>query len=89
MSRGDEARRRRLEALAADTSEPDMSDVPELPPDAWTSAKVGHFFRPRKEAVSLRLDADILDWFRRGGRGYQTAINAALREHVAARGGRR
>lgn len=92
MSKVDEARRQRLDALAAETGEPDTSDIQEASPTAWADAEVGRFFRPRKESVSLRLDADILEWFRRsapGGRGYQTAINAALRAHVASRGGRR
>jgi uncharacterized protein (DUF4415 family) len=39
----------------------------------------------RKRPVLLRLDADVLEWFRRGGRGYQTRINAVLRSYMAAR----
>ena len=35
-----------------------------------------------KRLTSLRLDADLLEWFKRGGEGYQTRINAALREYV-------
>jgi len=38
------------------------------------------WFRAVKRQVSLRLDADVLAWFKRGGRGYQTRINRALRE---------
>lgn len=37
------------------------------------------FYRPLKKPVTLRLDADVLAWFRRGGRRYQTRINQALR----------
>ena len=75
----------RLAKLAAISEEPDTSDLPEAPPGAWASAEVGRFYRPRKEAVTIRLDADVLDWFRQsaGGRGYQTAINAALRDFVS------
>jgi uncharacterized protein (DUF4415 family) len=40
-------------------------------------------FRPVKKPVTLRLDADILAWFQRGGRGYQTRINKALRQVIA------
>jgi uncharacterized protein (DUF4415 family) len=40
------------------------------------------FYRPRKEAVSLRLDMDVLDWLRGKGPGYQTAINRILRERM-------
>jgi uncharacterized protein (DUF4415 family) len=39
-----------------------------------------------KKAVSIRLDEDILDWFRRQGRGYQTRMNAVLRAYVESRG---
>jgi len=41
---------------------------------------VGKFYRPIKEAVTLRLDADVLAWLKSGGPGYQTRINAVLRE---------
>ncbi len=39
---------------------------------------------PRKEAISLRLDAEVLDWFRSRGPGYQTRINAVLRAYMEA-----
>ena len=35
----------------------------------------------RKEQTTLRLDADMLDWFRAQGKGYQTRINAILRKY--------
>jgi uncharacterized protein (DUF4415 family) len=38
------------------------------------------YYRPIKKAVTLRLDADVLAWFKRQGRGYQTRINRALRK---------
>ena len=38
------------------------------------------YYRPIKKAVTLRLDADVLAWFQRQGRGYQTRINRALRK---------
>jgi uncharacterized protein (DUF4415 family) len=40
---------------------------------------------PGKEPVTLRLDRDVLEWFRHQGRGYQTRINAVLREFIVAR----
>ena len=46
------------------------------------------FYRPVKKQLTLRLDADLVDWFKRhakGGRGYQTDINSALRDHVDTR----
>lgn len=42
-------------------------------------AGVGSLYRPIKKAVTLRLDADVLAWFKKPGRGYQTRINRALR----------
>lgn len=39
-------------------------------------------YRPRKKPVTLRLDADVLEWFKKQGRGYQTRINQVLREWV-------
>ena len=41
---------------------------------------------PRKAAISLRLDADVLDWFRAQGTGYQTRMNAVLRAYKEACG---
>lgn len=75
-----------LEALAArPDGEIDLTD-PECPPTTaadWDGAVRGAFFRPVKKPVAMRLDADVLDWFQRQGPGYQTRINAALREFMA------
>jgi len=43
-------------------------------------AELARFYRPLKQPVTLRLDADVLAWFKKQGRGYQTRINRALRE---------
>lgn len=40
---------------------------------------------PKKEAISIKLDADVLHWFRSHGRGYQTRMNAVLRRYMDAR----
>ena len=73
-----------LEAIAAMPDDTiDLSDMPEV--TDWTNWTRGKFYRPVKQQLTLRLDADIVDWFktRQGGaRGYQTAINAALRKVV-------
>ena len=42
--------------------------------------KIGDLYRPLKRPVTLRLDADVIAWFKRDGRRYQTRINAALRK---------
>ena len=70
-----------LEALPDDQI--DTTDAPELLD--WSDARRGVFYRPVKQQITLRLDADIIAWFKArasGGRGYQTDINGALREHV-------
>jgi uncharacterized protein (DUF4415 family) len=43
-------------------------------------ADLAKFYKPIKKPVTLRLDADVLAWFQRQGRGYQTRINRALRK---------
>jgi uncharacterized protein (DUF4415 family) len=42
--------------------------------------KITDFYRPLKQPVTLRLDADVIAWFKKDGRRYQTRINAALRK---------
>lgn len=72
-----------LDALAAMPDEDiDLSDIPEKLD--WSNAVRGKFYRPVKQQVTLRLDADLIHWFKtsEGGRGYQTRINAALRRFV-------
>lgn len=68
-------------------SEIDLSDIPEATgPEVWDNALSGLFYKPPKVQITLRLDADLLEWFRQdasdGKSNYQTAINAALRKHV-------
>lgn len=61
----------------------DFSDMPPLGEDFWKNAVRGKFYRPMKKQVTMRLDADVLEYFKAkqdGKRGYQTAINAALRK---------
>jgi uncharacterized protein (DUF4415 family) len=42
--------------------------------------RIADFYRPLKKPVTLRLDADVIAWFKKDGRRYQTRINAALRK---------
>jgi uncharacterized protein (DUF4415 family)/uncharacterized DUF497 family protein len=61
----------------------DTSDAPELLD--WSEAKRGLFYRPVKQQLTLRLDADVVAWFKShaaSNEGYQTRINRALREYV-------
>lgn len=61
----------------------DTSDIPEITDAEWKNMRVGMFYRPVKTSVTIRLDSDLLAWFKAKGRGYQTAINRALREYVS------
>lgn len=65
----------------------DFSDIPEITDEEWRKRKkyIGLHYRPMKKAVTIRLDADLLAWFKAKGPGYQTAINRVLREHFASR----
>jgi uncharacterized protein (DUF4415 family) len=77
--------RAELEKLARmPEHEIDTSDIPELPASAWKDAVRGKFYRPVKRAVSLRLDADVIAWLKKDGKGYQTRANRVLREKMLA-----
>lgn len=70
-----------LDAVAAmPDSEIDTTDMP--PITDWSKALRGAFYRPIKRPLSLRVDADMIDWFQQQGQGYQTRMNSALREYV-------
>ena len=71
-----------LSALA--DKDVDTRSIPEV--RDWSGAKRGVFFRPVKEQLTLRLDADVIAWFKTrapGGKGYQSDMNTALRTYVA------
>lgn len=75
------ARKRRLSKLARQPdSQIDLSDIPELTDKFWQNAVRNPFYRPVKRQLTLRLDADVIAWLRRQGKGYQTRANALLRE---------
>jgi uncharacterized protein (DUF4415 family) len=61
-------------------SDIDYSDVPPAKPEEWRDAVVGKFYRPIKQQLTLRIDADVVDWFKQQGKGYQTRINGLLRD---------
>ena len=61
----------------------DAPEGPNLGKDFWKDAKVVYPESP-KEQVTVRLDTDILDWFKAHGRGYQTRMNAVLRSYYEA-----
>jgi uncharacterized protein (DUF4415 family) len=62
----------------------DLSDIPEWTGEQIARAGIGPHYRPRKDQMTLRLDADVIAWFRRRYPKYQTAMNAALRAFMDA-----
>ena len=78
-----EAQIANLKALAArPDSEIDFSDIPELTAEQWKKGIRGHFYRPVKRQITARVDADVLDWLKSQGKGYQSRINAILRREM-------
>jgi uncharacterized protein (DUF4415 family) len=59
----------------------DLTEMPELDDTFFNQAEL-HV--PPKQAVTMRLDADVLEWFREQGKGYQTRINRLLRAYMLA-----
>jgi uncharacterized protein (DUF4415 family) len=68
----------RLEAMS--DRDIDTSDIPEI--TDWSKAVVGKFYRPVKRQITLRLDADMIEWFKAQDGKYQKHINQALREYM-------
>ena len=66
-----------------DRTRDDAPVGPGLPKDFWKHAKVVVPDSP-KEAVKIRYDRDMLEWFKDQGRGYQTRMNAVLRSYYEA-----
>ena len=87
LTREQRAELRSLAALRDDAI--DTADAPELLD--WSGAKRGLFYRPVKQQLTLRLDSDVVAWFKShatSNEGYQTRINRALREYVRERASR-
>lgn len=64
----------------------DLSDAPEITPEMFARAVVRRGLKtpPGKQQITIRLDEDVLQWFRAQGEGYQTRINALLRAYMEA-----
>lgn len=78
-----------LEKLAAMSDDDiDTSDIPEVPAENWAFARRPGLYRPVKKPVTLRLDVDLVEWFKNQAPegGYQTEINRVLRRYVAEGG---
>ena len=73
--------RARLGVLAKlPDSKIDYSDIPPLTDDFWKNAVRNPFYKPTKQVTTVRVDADVLLWLKGQGKGYQTRINAILRD---------
>lgn len=62
-----------------DDAKVDTSDIPELDEAFFSNAEIRI---PAKQPVTMRLDADVLEWFKSEGQGYQTRINQLLRKYM-------
>ena len=72
----------RLKELAARTDDQiDYSDIPPLDAEWFKGATIVYPQSPEKQQLTMRLDKDLLDWFKGQGKGYQTRINAVLRAY--------
>lgn len=60
----------------------DLSDEDSSEITNWEKAEVGRFYRPIKKQITIRMDADLLDWFKHEAEKYQTLINQACREYM-------
>ena len=69
---------KRLAALP--DNEIDASDIPELTAAQLAEMKRPEHFRPVKKQITARLDADVLAWLKASGKGYQSRMNAILRQ---------
>ena len=78
-----EAQKAELAALAAvPDGDIDYSDIPPLPESFWQQAERGRFYRPVKQQITARVDADVLAWLKSQGKGYQARLNAILRREM-------
>jgi uncharacterized protein (DUF4415 family) len=74
----------RLRSMTDD--EIDFSDIPRTTPEMWAKGVVRRGLKPvsRKDQITLRIDQDVLEFFKAEGRGYQTKINQLLRAYMDA-----
>jgi uncharacterized protein (DUF4415 family) len=80
MNKVPESIRKELAALAAKPeSEIDFSDLPATSEQDWQGAVRSKFYRPIKQQLTVRIDADVLEWLKNQGKGYQSRLNDILR----------
>jgi len=69
-----------LEALKDRSVDLSDAEAPEI--ENWDNAERGKFYRPIKQQITIRIDADILDWFKHQPGKYQSLINQACRDYM-------
>lgn len=80
MNKVPDSVRKELAALATKPeSDIDFSDLPPLQPNEWAGAERGKFYRPLKQQLTVRIDADVVEWLKGQGKGYQSRLNKILR----------
>ena len=58
------------------------ADAPQLPPEYWSNAAIGKYYRPVKTQISFRVDNEVLDCLKSQGEGHLSRINEILRERI-------
>ena len=87
MKKVPESVRKELAALAAKPeSKIDFSDLPATLERDWRGAARGKFYRPIKQQLTVRIDADVLEWLKSQGKGYQSRLNDILRAAMLDKG---
>jgi len=85
VSRDDQRRGRtnleKLRKLTDEEIEASIADDPDWTEEGWSDAVV---VVPKKQPISIRIDGDVLDFFKKQGAGYQKRINAVLRSYMDA-----
>jgi uncharacterized protein (DUF4415 family) len=80
MNKVPESIRKELAALAAMAeSDVDYSDLPATTAQDWKGTERGKFYRPIKQQLTVRIDADVVEWLKGQGKGYQSRLNTILR----------
>ena len=80
MKKVPESVRKELAALAAKAEhETDLTDLPATSAKDWRGVCRGQFYRPVKQQLTVRIDADVLAWLKAQGKGYQSRLNEILR----------
>lgn len=86
MNKVPESVRKELAALkAVKESEIDFSDIPATTLQDWKGTVRGKFYRPVKQQLTVRIDADVVEWLKGQGKGYQSRLNTILRSAMLSK----